>query len=72
MPRGLERLCSVYDKAGDLVRNEFSSRRCECCNGLAGERYTVKAVYRNRRARGGSSVKRGTFEVCPECVYRWQ
>jgi hypothetical protein len=39
---------------------------------LAGERYTVKAIYWNKRSRISSSVMRGTHEVCPQCVYDWQ
>jgi hypothetical protein len=68
----LERLATVQGKDGEDLRQEFSSYRCECCNGLAGERYTVKAHYWNKRARNGSSAMRGTFEVCPDCIYIWQ
>ncbi len=68
----LERLECVTDEQGEPLRNEFSPYRCDCCNGLAGERYTVKAIYWNKRSRISSSVMRGTHEVCGDCVYNWQ
>lgn len=68
----LERLECVNDEQGHPLHNCFSSYRCDCCNGLAGERYTVKAIYRNKRSKWGSSIMRGTHEVCPNCVYDWQ
>jgi hypothetical protein len=68
----LERLETQNDEQGHPLRNDFSPYRCECCGGLAGERYTAKAIRWNKRARCGSSVMRGTFEVCPECIVRWQ
>lgn len=70
--RKLERLSTIQDEQGEPLRNEFSPYRCDCCDGLAGERYTVKAHYWNKRARNGSSTCRGTYEVCPTCVYNWQ
>lgn len=68
----LERLNCVNDDKGEPLRNEFSPYRCDCCNGLAGERYTVKAIYWNKHSKHGSSICRGTYEVCPQCVYDWQ
>jgi hypothetical protein len=68
----LERLDTVQDEEGNPMQNAFSSMRCDCCNALPGERYTVKAVYWNKRARISSSTVRGTFQVCPDCIYLWQ
>ena len=69
----LERLESVGDKDGWASRNEFSWRPCPCCGDrLGGERYEVKAIRWNPKARGTISVMRGSFWVCPDCVYNWQ
>jgi len=73
----MERLESVGEtlESGELIpsRDEFVKRPCECCGDyLAGERYEVKAVIRNPRSKGGISVKRGTFWVCPDCLYNHQ
>jgi hypothetical protein len=68
----LKRLETIQDEEGNPLHNCFSSWRCDCCNDLAGERYTVKAIYWNKRSRISSSVMRGTHEVCPQCVYDWQ
>jgi hypothetical protein len=68
----LERLESVNNQFGEPERNCFSVRNCECCGGLPGERFTVKAIRRSTRNKVGIAVMRGTYEVCPQCVYDWQ
>jgi hypothetical protein len=68
----LERLDGLQDKNGEYLREEFSHSRCECCGDLPGERYIVRAHYWNKRAKNGSSMMRGKFSVCPQCIYDWQ
>lgn len=68
----LERLETIDGDNGEPDRNCFSSFRCDCCNALPGERYTVKAIRWNKRSKHGFSIMRGTYQVCPECVYNWQ
>lgn len=72
---------------GDVERNEFSNRPCDCCGThLAGARYSVKAIRTGRRRanwisrniEGGKAwrscpvVMRPTFEVCTDCMEVWQ
>lgn len=60
---------------GDVERNEFSKRPCDCCGyHLAGERYAVKAIcFRPAKdPRRRAYIKRPTYWVCCDCVYEWQ
>jgi hypothetical protein len=72
---------------GDVERDEFSKRPCDCCgNHLAGARYFVKAIRKGRRRanwisrhieggkawRSCSVVMRPTFAVCTDCMEVWQ
>jgi len=69
----LERLEGIYDDRGHPSRDEFSKSPCACCGDrLAGERYEAKAIRWNPKARGIISVMRGSFWVCPDCIYNWQ
>lgn len=67
----LERL-EVIAKPGEEPSAYFSHSRCDCCGELPGDRYDAKAIYWNKKSRISSSVMRGSFSVCPECVYKWQ
>jgi hypothetical protein len=69
--KDLERL-EIDCKPGEEASAYFSSYRCDCCNGLPGDRYDARAIYWNKKSRIGSSIMRGTFSVCPECIYNWQ
>lgn len=69
----LERLEGIYDDRGNPNRDEFSWRPCACCGDpLGGERYEAKAIRWNPKARATISVMRGSFWVCPDCIYDWQ
>jgi hypothetical protein len=68
----LERLSTMEHPNGEPIKNEFSPYRCECCNDLAGERFSVKAFYWDKHAKNGTRKLRSTYEVCFQCVYDWQ
>lgn len=49
----------------------FSWSPCDCCGDtLGGERYSVRALYVDKRRRS-PALRRLTYSACPACVQRW-
>lgn len=52
----------------DVMNNEpyFTWRKCDCCGGLAGDRYQIQGYLNLSEAKNYDNLYE--YEICPECL----